>query len=99
VGGCGFWFVVYLIICVGIFQALNVNSVWAVLPISIVVMIIVALLRALLIAAFDEGNSFGILFRVVVLIVFMYLLATNQYGMAFLVLGLFSFLELVVTFS
>jgi len=98
-GGCGFWFLLYMLLVCWLGMTLQLENVWAFLPICILCMFLVAFLRALIIAAFNSTTGFGVVFRVAVVVLFFALLATGHTGWMIALFVLYSFLELVVAFS
>jgi len=98
-GGCGFWFVLYMLLVGFIAMTLHIENVWLLLPVCIFSIFVVGFIRALLIQAYDENTGCGGLFRVVVLLVLFALLGAHQGVWALLLFGIYCFLELVVAFS
>lgn len=98
-GGCGFWFLLYLFLCMWIAMTLGITSALGILPVCVVVILGVALLRAFLIQAFTGRGGMCIFFRLGVFALFAILLGVGATGGAILVLAIFCILELIVAFS
>lgn len=98
-GGCGFWFLLYFVVASVLACSLGVKSIWGIVGISLLVLLGVGLLRALLMIAFEGESGCGILFRLGVFGIFLYLLITGSVGWAIVLLVIYGILELVVAFS
>jgi hypothetical protein len=99
VGGCGFWFLLYFILSAWICMTLDITNTWAVVGVSIVVMVIVHFVKALLVEAFQGQGGIAWVFRLGFLILLCILLEAGSAGWAILLFALFLILELVVAFS